>query len=120
MALCLMTIRKLLEMSGANNAACHDKRIRGIVARNIHEYGITGSPITGSRLVRAYCSTCGEPIRAEVTHNGYVVQPWTRVCSTCRAARHPGYNGNGVRADEDSPTWHNVVRCLEDSPEPMP
>jgi hypothetical protein len=50
-------------------------------------YGAPGSPIKGSKLVRAYCGCCKEPMRV-----GNGVDP-PHICSDCR---RPNYE-SGAR-----------------------
>ncbi len=45
------------------------------------EFGEPNTNIRGSRLVREYCRTCGDPMR---------VSDEVPKCTYCRAAEHPG------------------------------
>ena len=77
-------------------------------APKIETYGQIGSPIPGSRLVRDYCATCGEPIR--VTSCG-----GEHICSSCRAGWHPGYGTPFYVPDTDADgVWANIVKKVED------
>ena len=72
-----------------------------------------GSPIPGSRFLRDYCVSCGEPIRVIRLYddNG---APLSHECNQCGHRPPPGHYGP---TDDTSPAWDNAVRALEDNRE---
>ncbi|MFH0982791.1 MAG: hypothetical protein V2A79_14805 [Planctomycetota bacterium] len=67
-----------------------------------------GSPIPGSRFVRAYCTICHEPIRVPKDD---LCGP--HYCSRCDGHLHMG-GGGGGGTDDTSPSWDNAVRAMEE------
>ena len=69
---------------------------------------LPGTPIVGSRLVRDYCETCGEPIRVVGITNVH----GKRVRSKCSTCHHPPPN-KAATMDDESPWQQNNIRILE-------
>lgn len=73
-----------------------------------------GEPIPGSRYVRAFCKSCGDPMR--VTPESYRNDDWPS-CTYCQAALHPGGNeGAQTLCDEDAGGYASIGRrAMEDA-----
>ena len=97
------------------------------IINNIASFGRYGSKVEGSRFVRSYCYSCGEPIRvckpgkpkflneAETDMNeGAAYIHGRSHCLRCIAAMHTGYNFVGHHhPDEGDESWDNVVKVRE-------
>jgi len=88
------------------------------------ERGLIGSPIQGSRWLRAFCCACGEPMRVPKCKCEYgdidihedSCEYLNKHCGRCLANLSPGQNYS-VRycwKTEDSPWQQNAVKILED------
>lgn len=76
-----------------------------------------GDPIPGSRYVRAFCPGCRRPMRVTKARfdTGYIP-----CCGDCDPAREPTESTLTAMLqrrpdplEDDSPAWHNAVRCME-------
>lgn len=67
----------------------------------IHEYGEPGSPIIGSRLVRAYCDSCGGPMRA-CRQAGKFPIPLINFCTDCDNKHTIGGGGRRKVTEDDT------------------
>jgi hypothetical protein len=73
-------------------------------------YGEPGCKIPGSRMLRAYCPSCGGPMRVTPSSRSLLK------CSSCQHAEdfHPGYNSTRCPRDGgEDPGWHDAVRAIE-------
>jgi len=81
---------------------------------------LPGSPIDGSKLVRAYCPYCGEPMRVtiETWHSYNIGKKDLPSCSDCNrppiGAGHPGGDAYTI-GDSPGPWQENAIRLLEDN-----
>lgn len=82
-----------------------EPKIWARVVKHLPVYGYPDTRIPGSKLVREYCRTCGDPIRAGLD---------LPKCSHCRVAEHPG-QGSVLHSGADSNPWNeNTVGGMED------
>ncbi len=73
-----------------------------------YRWGTPGSSIPGSKYVRAYCPTCGEPMRiSRETFRLGLILP----CSNCDGHERPG--GYEPPADDYGGMQANAIRQLE-------
>lgn len=66
-----------------------------------------GERIPGSNLYRAFCATCGEPMR--VGRNSLNAE-----CLECQNPGRPQFGGSHGWREEPSGSWANIVRQYED------
>ena len=76
-----------------------------------------GDPIPGSKYVRAFCRSCGDPMR--VSKEIFQLGAYDS-CSTCcppppsEATMMASMRSATSCDDGDNGSWHNAVRSLED------
>jgi len=69
----------------------------------------TGSPIPGSRFLRAYCDRCNEPMRV----TSHVINLRMPIfCEKCEPSIPP--NRAATKDDDPGPWGENAIRALED------
>jgi hypothetical protein len=81
-------------------------------------YGNSGSPIPGSKLIRSYCQSCGEPIRVPYPEPNQPIG--TGPCIKCRANFHQGCGKSSgdthtLKYGDPSPFEENAIRDMEDN-----
>ena len=98
-----------------------------------HLYGRAGEVLRGSRYIRGYCESCGEPYRRETSlvpvkegqgaidgeeiiylqGKAYYKHHGSSLCWKCDPY-HKAPAGEYGPTDDTSPSWDNAVRQIED------